>query len=310
VKEKTQNDLIAITGANGFVGKKLCQALDSKNLKLLVRFRNTSISKEQIICNFENFDIPSNSFLGVSTVFHLAGVAHDDREESKIEKLYRRVNIEATIHLARLAIDSGVKKFVFISSVKAGGKSLNGKCSKEEDQAEPEGIYGKTKREAELKLLEIARKSDMQVCIIRPALVYGPNLKGNLKLMMSGIKSGWFPPLPEIVNKRSMIHVDDLVRAILFVSEESRADGEIFIATDGNPYSTREIYESMCNAIGRPIPNWSVPKFIFDILALFGSKINFKVNKLMGNECYSSEKLKSLGFHSKRSLSEINETFF
>jgi len=308
--QNTQNKKIAITGATGFVGKKLCNALQNKDLRLLVRRHEFSITDEQIICNLADLDLPSNSLDNVSTVFHLAAVAHDARNESTIENLYYRVNVEATVHLAKLAIESGVKKFIFISSVKAGGIPIDGECSKESDQFEPEGVYGRTKREAELKLLEIASKSKMQLFIIRPALVYGPNLKGNLNLMMSGIEAGWFPPLPEIGNRRSMIHVDDLVRAILFVSNKESANGKIYNATDGKEYSSREIYDAMCFEIGKPISNWSIPKILFDLMSLFSSKMSYRVNKLLGSECYSSEKLNALGYRPKRSLKEINETFY
>ena len=151
--------------------------------------------------------------------------------------------------MAQKAVDNGVKFFVFVSSSKAGGNPIPGKCANEMDQTEPEGIYGKTKREAELRLLEIGRKSGMHVSIVRPALIYGPNMKGNLRLMLSSIKKGLFPPLPETGNRRSMIHVDDLVEAIILIAEDYRANGEIFIATDGEQYSSRDIYKSMCNII-------------------------------------------------------------
>ena len=144
----------------------------------------------------------------------------------------------------------------------------------------PDGIYGKTKREAELKLLKIGRTSGMHVSIVRPALVYGPNVKGHLKLMLSAIESGWFPPLPETGNKRSLIHVDDVVRAILLVADDDRANGEIFIATDGVPYSSREIYDTMCIVNGKKTPKWSVPKFLFDFFSIINSNVKFKVNKL------------------------------
>jgi len=171
-------------------------------------------------------------------------------------------------------------------------------------------VYGKTKREAELKLLEIGKESDMHVSIVRPSLVYGPNVKGNLQLMLSGIKAGWFPPLPETGNRRSMIHVDDLVQAILLVSEDKRANGEIFIATDGTPHSSREIYNAMCSALGKSIPKWSVPKFLFDVASLINSRIKYKLNKLLGDECYSSVKLEALGFKAQKTLKDMNETSF
>ena len=128
----------------------------------------------------------------------------------------------------------------------------------------------------------------MHVTIIRPSLVYGPNVKGNLQLMLSGIKKGWFPPLPETSNKKSVIHVDDLVRALLFVANDNRTNGEILIATDGIPISSREIYNNMCSALGKPIPKWSVPKFFFDMLSLINPNFKYKIDKLLGDECYSS----------------------
>ena len=160
----------------------------------------------------------------------------------------------------------------------------------------PDGIYGETKREAELRLLEITQQSNMHVAIVRPALVYGPEAKGNLQLMCTGFEKGWFPPLPETGNRRSMIHVDDLVQALLLVAENSRANREIFIATDGKPHSSREIYEAMCRIVGKEVPHWSVPKFLFDLVGLMSPRIRYKVDKLLGDEYYSSEKLEALGF--------------
>jgi len=150
----------------------------------------------------------------------------------------------------------------------------------------------------------------MHVSIIRPSLVYGPNVKGNLQLMLSGIKKGWFPPLPETGNKRSMIHVDDLVRAILLVADDDRANGEIFIATDGTPHSSRYIYNAMCSALDKSIPKWSVPKILFDMASLVNPRIKYKLNKLLGDECYSSAKLEALGFKAKKTLKDMNETSF
>ena len=254
--------------------------------------------------------MPKHALESIDTIFHLAGFAHDMQDPRKVEDLYRVINIDATVELARLAVENGVKRFVFISSVKAGGKAVSGQCINESDQSEPEGVYGESKREAELELLKIGKESGMHVSIVRPSLVYGPNVKGNLQLMLSGIKKGWFPPLPEIGNKRSMIHVDDLVRAILLVATDERANGEIFIATDSMPYSSREIYSAMCDVLEKSIPKWNVSKFLFDMVSLISPRIKYKVDKLLGNECYSSEKLEALGFKVQRTLKEMNETSF
>lgn len=298
---------ILISGATGFIGQRLVGALDG-NIKVLSR--NKQANFDTVVCDLKSDVIPDNTLQGVDTVFHLAGFTHNLSNVNKIQNIYQKVNVDATIRLANLSVKSNVKKFIFVSSVKAGGSSSLSACRSEKDQGEPEGIYGKTKREAELKLLKIGKESGMHVSIIRPSLVYGPNTKGNLQLMYTGIKKGWFPPLPEIRNKRSMIHVDDLVRAILIVADDDRANGEIFIATDSTPYSSRDIYNAMCYVLGKPVPKWSVPKGLFVIASLVNSRIKYKLNKLLGDECYSSAKLKKLGFKSQKTLKDMNETDF
>ena len=236
---------ILVSGATGFIGSKLVSLLRKKGHELRFLSRSQQ-SKDDIICNLLTDSIPNDAVSNIDSIFHLAGFTHDMRDPISIKDLYLKLNVNATVELANLAAKSGVKRFIFVSSVKAGGSSNTKNCADENDQSVPEDIYGESKREAELKVLEIGKDSNMHVSIIRPSLVYGPNMKGNLRLMFTGIKKGWFPPLPEMNNRRSMIHVDDLVRAILMVAEDNRTDREIFIATDGKLYSSREIYNTMC----------------------------------------------------------------
>ena len=299
-----------ITGATGFVGQTLLRRLQKQDVTIKVLSRSLHPEYETVICDLQSEEIPFHTLDGIDTIFHIAGFAHDLRDTSQLEQFYRSINLDATVHLAQLAVQSGVERFIYVSSVKAGGSSIVGHCMTELDQREPEGIYGKTKREAEIKLLEIGYHSGMHVSIVRPSLVYGPGVKGNLQLMQAGIESGRFPPLPEVNNRRSMIHVDDLVQALILVAEDDRANGEIYIATDGESYSSRQIYEAFCSVVNKAIPQWSVPKVIFDIVSLMSSRMRYKVNKLLGDECYSSKKLQSLGFKAQRSLREMNETDF
>ena len=296
---------ILITGGSGFIGSKLINHLSESDYSIRMLSRNPNPSNETVCCDLGQDKIPNSVFNSVDTVFHLAGYAHDLNNSIHSEYLYRAINVDATIDLAELAVDNGVERFVYVSSVKAGGPSASGDCMAEKDQKEPEGIYGKTKREAEIKLLDIGHHSGMHVSIVRPALVYGPGVKGNLQLMQSGIKNGWFPPLPEVNNRRSMVHVDDVVQALILVANDYRAKGEIFIATDGQPYSSRQIYEASCYLMGKTLPQWSVPKLIFDIASSLNKKLSYKVEKLLGNECYSSKKLQMLGFKAQHSLGEI-----
>ena len=283
--------------------------LNSFNFRIRTLTREPIPDYENVICDFSNDRIPQVALESVDTVFHIAGLTHDTKHSAKMNYLYQKINVDVTTNLAELAVKSGVKRFVFVSSVKA---CISPKecCEGGGFHCQSEGIYGKTKREAELKLLEIGKKSGMFISIVRPTLIYGPGMKGNLEMMFSGIKNGWFPPLPETGNRRSMIHVDDLVQALLLVSKTDRANGEIYIATDGKHYSSREIYESMCHVLEKSVPRWSVNKLLLDILAFSSPSARSKIRKLFSDDHFSSEKLQSLGFKPHFSLRGMNETSF
>jgi UDP-glucose 4-epimerase len=308
---KVRNKIIAVTGSSGFIGTKLVCALDNSDndLVLLVRNVNHKLPFKQIKCDLVSEDVPIKFLSGVDIVFHLAGCAHDTDDKNE-EDYYWKINFSATVKLAKLALKNNVKKFIFISSVKAGNNIITKNCSTVVNKNTAKDIYGITKREAEIKLLDIARNSNMHISIIRPALVYGPNVKGNLGFMLSAIKKGWFPPLPKYKNARSLIHVDDLIRALLLISFDNRTNQGIYIATDGLRYSTRDIYEVMMCISNKKLPRWSVPKFFFDILAFSSPKLRGKVVKLFSNEIYSSNKLSQLGFIANKSLKDMNETIF
>ena len=293
-----------ITGSTGFIGSRLVKCLDDLNYDILVVSRNPQSKYKSIICDLQNDEFPESILSGIDIVFH------DSPNKKKYENIYDKVNFDATIRLAKSSILNNVKKFVFISSVKAGGSSIQGQLMNENVESTPEGMYGKSKRKAELELIKIAQKSSMMISIIRPALVYGPDVKGNLGKMISGINAGWFPPLPETGNSRSMIHVDDLVLAILFIANSKKTNREIFIATDGEFYSSRKIYEIISFSLNKSIPTWSVPKFIFDLAALTSLNIRYKINKIMGDEMYSSKKLQLLGFSAQKKLKDINQSSF
>jgi nucleoside-diphosphate-sugar epimerase len=305
--------VILVTGATGFIGSYLLRELKESGADLRVVSRNKVMGVDSVVCDFLSEEIPSDIFDGVDTVFHLAGVAHDTTKV--VESIYQKINVESTVRLAELAAKSGVKRFIFVSSVKAGGSGPGGHCADEDSQGTPEGIYGRTKREAEIKLLALGREKDIHIAIIRPALVYGPKMKGNLKVMLSSVRQGRFPPLPETFNSRSMVFLGDLVAAIRLVADNDNANGEIFIVTDGVAYSSREIYNEMCQAVGRNVPRWFVPYRVFWLLAklgdIFSRFINvpfdsYRLNKLLGDDCYKSDKIRrELGFVSVSTLKDV-----
>jgi nucleoside-diphosphate-sugar epimerase len=299
-----------ISGATGFIGDRLVESLKDQDVNLKILSRSKQQKYDTVLCDLSTENIPNNALDGIDIVFHLAGYAHDLSNSKKLEKIYQSTNVDSTIKLAKLAVKKNVKKFIFLSSVKAGGSLDFVQCMSEKDQRVPLDIYGKSKREAEIKLLEIASNSNMEVCIVRSALVYGPKVKGNLRLLQNGIKKGWFPPLPEVNNRRSMIHVDDLIRVLLMLKDLANCDGQILIATDGQSYSSRQIYEDISIAIGKKVYKWALPILIFNLSSKLIPGVGRKLDKLFKDECYSSEKLQSLGFAAKMTLRDMNVKIF
>ena len=137
--------MVLVTGGTGFIGKILVRSLINSGVDLRLLSRRKVDGLDTVVCDFQYDNIPKNSFQDIDTVFHLAGFAHDFREASKVESIYQIINVETTVKLAELSVKNKVKKFIFVSSVKAGGSAIKGKCSSEDLQGKPEGIYGKTK---------------------------------------------------------------------------------------------------------------------------------------------------------------------
>lgn len=201
--------------------------------------------------------LPAGLLDGVDTVFHLAGRAHAELSGPQDAALHRTVNVDGTSRLLDAALAAGVERLVFLSSVKAAGEP--GRSAADENLATPPLTpYGRSKRDAE-GLVLAAGRSGMHVVALRPSLIYGARWKGNLQRMFVAVSAGRFPPLPQVGNRRSMVEVRDVGRAAILAAGTPRADGRVYILTDGEPYSTRRTYEAMCAAAGRPVPRWHVP---------------------------------------------------
>ena len=234
-------------------GREVTKISRSQNINL----------KNHFVCDLEKNNLDNDLIADNETIFHLAGYAHDLSNTKNIKEKYTKLNVDATRELALQASELGVKKFIFVSSVKA---SLF--CSDLSYEDIARNVYAATKRQAELNLIEISKKTNMKICIIRPSLVYGPNLKGNLLQMKTSIQKGWFPPLPQIDNRRSMIHVDDLARAMLMV-EARGVNGEIYNVTDGKDYSTTEIFDIFYEMLKKKPPKLRVPLPLLRFLQRF-----------------------------------------
>ena len=212
-----------ITGHTGFIGKRLCEALEAQGRELLCISREDNYTPpETIVCDLEKDDLPISAFKNVDIVFHLAANSMNELQSDSNDESYEKINVRSTIKIAKKAEKMNVKKFIFLSSVKAGSPNI---CSlKEYLLSPPQGRYGRSKKDAENKLISLSKNSEMSIVIIRSALVYGQNHKGNLKKLSMVIKKFWFFPLPDARNKRSMIHLDDLVRAMILLMDKKNID--------------------------------------------------------------------------------------
>ncbi len=294
-----------VTGSTGIIGQRLCILLEKKGREVTKISRSQNINlKNHFVCDLEKNNLDNDLIADNETIFHLAGYAHDLSHSKNIKEKYTKLNVDATRELALQASELGVKKFIFVSSVKA---SLF--CSDLSYEDISRNVYAATKRQAELNLIEISKKTNMKICIIRPSLVYGPNLKGNLLQMKTSIQKGWFPPLPQIDNRRSMIHVDDLARAMLMV-EARGVNGEIYNVTDGQDYSTTEIFDIFYEMLKKKPPKLRVPLPLLKFLQRFPGRLKQQLTKLLEDEIYSSCKIQKLGFNAKQEFRDLDETLF
>jgi nucleoside-diphosphate-sugar epimerase len=308
-----------ITGASGFIGLALCSQLFEQgwHLRVLLRQPMTGPWHETVIGDLET-SLPRDLLTGMDAVFHLAGKAHALSENYQDIEEYFRINTEGTRKLLEVARDAGTPRFVFFSSVKAMNEGSH-HCLDETTACLPETPYGKSKLEAEQLVLQADYVPEP--IVLRLSMVYGPAMKGNLPRMIEAVAKGQFPPIPEFGNQRSMVHVEDIVQAAVLAAERPEAIGQTYLVTDGQPYSTRELYEWICQALGKPVPAWRIPEVVFRGLAKIGDAIgklrgrrfmfdSDTLNKLAGSSWYSSQKIEQeLGFrahyHLRESLPDI-----
>jgi nucleoside-diphosphate-sugar epimerase len=302
-----------VTGASGFIGRELCKVLQSEGVFVRVLLRsNVEGPWSEVVLGDLIGTLSDDCVREIDTVIHLAGKAHAMHENRQDEEEYYRINTEGTRSLLKAAKQAGVKGFIYFSSVKAVG-DVDGVMD-ESVSAEADTPYGRSKWASEKLVLEGGYVP--HPVVIRPSMVYGNTEKGNLPRMIRAIRAGKFPPLPETHNRRSMVHVDDVVKAAILAAKHADATGKTYIVTDGNSYSTRQMYVWICEALHKPTPAWHFPLAMLKLMArvgdfigsLRGSRFIFDsdaLQKLTGSAFYSSEKIeRELGFKASRSLRE------
>lgn len=206
--------------------------------------------ESEIVGNIDSFTRWEGAVSGVDTVIHLAARVHmmNDTSTDPLAE-FRRVNTEGTLNLARQAAEAGVRRFIFLSSVKVNGETG---FFRESDVEDPQDPYAISKCEAEQGLRRIAAETGMAVVIIRPPLVYGPGVKANFQSLMRAVGKGVPLPLGAIDNRRSLVGIDNLVDLIVTCIDHPAAANETFLVSDGEDLSTPELVRRIARALGKP----------------------------------------------------------
>ncbi|MHC8349686.1 UDP-glucose 4-epimerase family protein [Pseudomonas sp. RT4P38] len=263
---------VLVTGASGFVGRAVVfrLLLDRKFIPVAAARSATTLHG---LCAVVPFDLTDTQCLptldGVQVIIHAAARVHVMNETaSDILAEFRKVNVEGTLRLARHAAESGVKRFIFISSIKVNGESTApGKPFKADDRPAPADPYGVSKYEAEEALKQLGHTTGMEVVIIRPPLVYGPGVKANFLSMLNWLNKGIPLPLGAIGNQRSLVAIDNLVDLVITCIDHPAAANQTFLVSDGEDLSTTRLLQRLALALGKRAWLLSLPEGVLKLVA-------------------------------------------
>jgi len=259
---------ILVTGATGFIGSHLCPVLVQAGYDVVGAVREIPpdrINRPRLVAVGEVGPATdwSEALKQVSTIVHLAGHAHEMSESpQESSQVHERVNTQGTLNLARQAVEAGVQRFVFLSTVKVNGETSRDRPFSESDEPHPVGPYALSKWRAEQGIHEIADSSPIEIVVIRPPLVYGPGVRANFMALFRAVDRGIPLPLARVENKRSMVGVRNLAHMIERCVSHPSAGGNVFLVSDESDVSTPELIRAMADALGRPVRLYPVPLWL------------------------------------------------
>ncbi len=302
---KEAKPTVLVTGASGFVGRHLAPALAREGWTVRRAVRDPSRDDEVVIKSIGPKTDWQAALAGSDAVVHLAARVHHQHEEHAV-KLYRDVNIDGTLHLARCAARAGVRQFIFVSTVLVHGRSNDGRAPfNEGDVLTPRGLYGMSKAEAEAGLRALAEESDMQITVVRPPLVYGFGAKGNFDLLARAVNRGIPLPFAAIRNHRAFVSVQNLSSFILW--RLSRPDPtskfEVFLVADEEQVSTPEFIERLAKAAGKRARLFPMPRQILTALLVALGRRDAH-DSLIGSLELDVSKAHSIGWRPEVTLDE------
>jgi len=285
---------LLLTGATGFVGQHLLSALIQSNFPYQIAVRipagNSAHPKCISVGDINAHTTWSQALQGVTDVVHLAARVHITQETSTdAYAAFRAVNTASTLNLARQAAAAGVRRFVFLSSVKVNGEG-SPHAYLETNTPAPEDAYAVSKWEAEQGLWEISAETGMQVVILRIPLVYGPGVGANFLQLLQTVNKGWPLPLRGIANRRSLLYVGNLVDAILVALEHPHAANKLYLLSDGQDVSTSQLVERIAKALHKPPRLFAVPQGLIRAVAGVLGKSS-AVDRLFGSLYLDSGKI-------------------
>lgn len=248
---------VCVSGASGFVGRELCRLLLERGIEVVGAVRKHSaglfpgnkLFSQAVVGNIGPDTDWSRTLAGVDAVFHLAARVHVMRDTAHDPLAeFRRANVQTTENFARAAAESGVQRFVYVSSIKVNGEeTVQGHRYSEGDVPQPRDPYGLSKWEAEQALWRIAQETGLEVVVVRPPLVYGAGVKGNFARMLAAVAKRLPLPLASVRNQRSLVYVGNLADALIACASHPAAVGQTYLVSDGEDVSTPELFRRLAD---------------------------------------------------------------